>query len=125
MSQYRHKIRGGVLTREKRGLFLWWRWYFNGSAEEPITKVKNRIVIVQAELTKLQKSLPRLEKAMDEQKKLLSEQHGGTSPPWRDTWSPRVAPTPVVMPGSKILPKKKEAKPDKKKRPIAELVVPD
>lgn len=123
MSQYRHTIRGGVLTREKRGLFLWWRWYFNRSAEGHITKVKNRILIVQAELTKLQRSLPRLEKALEEQKKLLSEQHGGTSPPWRDKWSPRVEPVPIVMPGKKPPTKKKKDEP-KPTKPLLELRQP-
>ncbi len=117
MSKYRNTIRSGVLIREKRGLILFWRWYFNRSEEDEITKLKNRQVNAERELRNVQRAIPRHETQLSNAKKVLSDM-GGTSPIWREGWAPRRNPSKAILPGDK--PKKSPDTTKKDSKPLFE-----
>ncbi len=123
MAVYRDTIRNGVLIREKRRWFFFWT--FNRSYEDRYTTLLNQRAVAKEQLTRVQRILPKEAARLADLKKSLSESHGGTSPPYRDSWSFRREPLLAKEPDGK--PKKKDDKP-KRSHPdegvIAKLTVP-
>lgn len=115
----RDTIRNGVMIQEQRGLIFRWRWSFKKSHEDHLTRLLNQRVMAKQQLRNLQRQIPLVEARLAEVKKELAEKHGGTSPVYHDSWSPRREPLQLKEPTGK--PKKKDDKP-RKQHPDAGVI---
>ena len=131
MSLYRKSLQDGVLVRRKRSLILWWRWMYNACLEDPLTKLRNDLFAANTIVRRCKYLIPRLEAQIKKEKdnllRYMLDHNTSGGAPWRDTWRPRMAPTPDKSLYHMQRAKKKDKQGNQRHKPhvLAQLTVPE
>jgi hypothetical protein len=118
---YRTAILNDTLIRERRSVFMPWRWFFNRSEEDRLNRMRNRLVSLRQEQATLTKMIPEEEDRIKKAKDKLRDNSDSRGPVVRDVWSPRREPVVLHQSISVGGSGKKKDKPPPKRKPLLEL----